>query len=52
MKIKFSDDEFNFIMNKSNQEKRSPVRVVRDCVSQVINQKTNQEGSLHGSNKQ
>lgn len=52
MKIKFSEDEFSFIMKKSNQENKSAVRVVRDCINQVINQKTNQEGSLHGSNKQ
>ena len=52
MKIKFSEEEFDFIMNKSHKENKSAVRVVRDCINEVINQETNQEGSKHGSSKQ
>lgn len=53
MKIKFSEAEFGYIMSTAQVENKSAVRVVRDCINRVINQKTTQKGSIkNGSSKQ
>lgn len=53
MKIKFSEQEFSYIMNTAEFENKSAVRVVRDCINRVINQKTDQKGCIkNGSSKQ
>jgi len=53
MKIKFSEAEFGYIMDTAQIENKSAVRVVRDCINRVINQNTNQKGSIKdGCSKQ